>query len=99
VIGTGTRFKLPRNIRPRGSLAHSRTRGRARLSFDFEDDQSLVLIETDYFDRLSFDTPLDVEFRSDAASSGTRSISPEEGLLSFLERLAADVRQQATAKE
>ena len=32
---------------------------------DFEDDQSLVLAETDYFDRLSFDTPLDIKFRSD----------------------------------
>ena len=32
---------------------------------DFEDDQSLVLTETDYFDRLSFDTPLDIKFRSD----------------------------------
>jgi hypothetical protein len=33
---------------------------------DFEDDESLVLAETDYFDRLSFDSPLDVKFRADA---------------------------------
>ncbi len=33
---------------------------------DFDDDASLVLTETDYFDRLSFDSPLDVKFRSDA---------------------------------
>jgi SIR2-like domain len=33
---------------------------------DFEDDSSLVLTETDYFDRLSFDSPLDVKFRADA---------------------------------
>lgn len=33
---------------------------------DFEDDQSLVLAETDYFDRLAFDSPLDVKFKSDA---------------------------------
>jgi hypothetical protein len=33
---------------------------------DFDDDTSLVLAETDYFDRLSFDSPLDVKFRSDA---------------------------------
>ena len=33
---------------------------------DFDDDQSLVLAETDYFDRLSFDSPLDVKFRADA---------------------------------
>lgn len=32
---------------------------------DFEDDQSLVLAETDYFDRLEFDSPLDVKFRAD----------------------------------
>ena len=33
---------------------------------DFDDDASLVLTETDYLDRLSFDSPLDVKFRSDA---------------------------------
>lgn len=33
---------------------------------DFDDDASLVLAETDYFDRLSFDSPLDVKFRADA---------------------------------
>src|SRR5690606_22335472 len=33
---------------------------------DFDDDASLVLTETDYFDRLAFDAPLDVKFRSDA---------------------------------
>ena len=33
---------------------------------DFDDDTSLVLTETDYFDRLSFDSPLDVKFRADA---------------------------------
>ncbi len=33
---------------------------------DFDDDASLVLTETDYFDRLAFDSPLDVKFRSDA---------------------------------
>jgi hypothetical protein len=32
---------------------------------DFEDDRSLVLAETDYFDRLQFDSPLDIKFRSD----------------------------------
>jgi len=32
---------------------------------DFSDDQSLVLTETDYFDRLEFDSPLDIKFRSD----------------------------------
>lgn len=33
---------------------------------DFDDDASLVLAETDYFDRLSFDSPLDIKFRADA---------------------------------
>ena len=35
---------------------------------DFEDDESLVLTESDYFSRLSFDGPLDVKFRADAMS-------------------------------
>lgn len=33
---------------------------------DFEDDRSLVIAETDYYDRLAFDTPLDVKLRADA---------------------------------
>ncbi|HVI79333.1 MAG TPA: SIR2 family protein [Candidatus Acidoferrum sp.] len=33
---------------------------------DFADDGSLVITETDYFNRLAFDAPLDVKFRSDA---------------------------------
>lgn len=33
---------------------------------DFDDAETLVLTESDYFDRLSFDSPLDVKFRSDA---------------------------------
>jgi hypothetical protein len=32
---------------------------------DFEDDDSLVLTESDYFDRLNFESPLDIKFRSD----------------------------------
>ncbi|WP_348524189.1 SIR2 family protein [Mesorhizobium sp. LNHC229A00] len=41
------------------------------LSFkgDFDEDNSLVLTETDYLDRLSFNSPLDVRFRSDALGS------------------------------
>jgi hypothetical protein len=35
---------------------------------DFDDDSSLVLTETDFFDRLSFDSPLDIKFRADALS-------------------------------
>jgi hypothetical protein len=33
---------------------------------DFDEPESLVLAESDHFDRLSFDSPLDVKFRSDA---------------------------------
>jgi hypothetical protein len=33
---------------------------------DFDDDDSLVITETDYFNRLAFDAPLDIKFRSDA---------------------------------
>jgi hypothetical protein len=33
---------------------------------DFEDDDSLVITETDYFNRLTFDGPLDVKFHADA---------------------------------
>lgn len=33
---------------------------------DFDDHDTLILTETDYFNRLSFESPLDVRFRSDA---------------------------------
>jgi hypothetical protein len=33
---------------------------------DFDDDQSIVVAETDYLDRLSFESPLDIKFRSDS---------------------------------
>jgi hypothetical protein len=33
---------------------------------DFDDDSSIVLSETSYFERLSLDTPLDMKLRSDA---------------------------------
>jgi SIR2-like domain len=32
---------------------------------DFDDDDSLVITETDYFNRLAFDSPLDIKFRAD----------------------------------
>lgn len=35
---------------------------------DFDDDQSLVLTETAYFDRLNFESPLDIKLRADALS-------------------------------
>jgi hypothetical protein len=33
---------------------------------DFDDDNSIVLTESSYFDRLNFETPLDIKLRSDA---------------------------------
>jgi hypothetical protein len=33
---------------------------------DFDEEDSLVITETDYFDRLRFDSPLDIKFRADA---------------------------------
>jgi hypothetical protein len=33
---------------------------------DFDDDPSIVIAETDYLDRLSFESPLDIKFRSDS---------------------------------
>jgi SIR2-like protein len=37
-----------------------------KLHGDFDEDHSLVLTETSYFDRLSFESPLDIKLRSDA---------------------------------
>jgi hypothetical protein len=36
---------------------------------DFDDEASLVLTETDYFERLRFESPLDVKFHADALSN------------------------------
>jgi hypothetical protein len=37
-----------------------------KLHGDFDDDASLVLTEASYFDRLSFESPLDIKLRSDS---------------------------------
>jgi SIR2-like domain len=37
-----------------------------KLHGDFDDDPSIVLAETDYLDRLSFESALDIKFRADA---------------------------------
>ena len=37
-----------------------------KLHGDFDDDPSIVIAETDYLDRLSFESPLDIKFRVDA---------------------------------
>lgn len=36
-----------------------------KLHGDFDDDSSIVLTESSYFDRLNFDSPLDIKLRSD----------------------------------
>ena len=52
----------------RRDIAHADTAATQIVKFhgDFDDDASLVLAETDYFERLSFDSPLDIKFRADA---------------------------------
>lgn len=37
-----------------------------KLHGDFDDDPSIVIAETDYLDRLSFESPLDMKFQADA---------------------------------
>src|SRR5262245_50994129 len=37
-----------------------------KLHGDFDDDESLVLTESSYFDRLSFESPLDIKLRADS---------------------------------
>ena len=39
-----------------------------KLHGDFDDDNSIVLTESDYFERLSFESPLDIKLRSDSLS-------------------------------
>lgn len=41
-----------------------------KLHGDFEHEESLVLTEHSYFDRLMFDTPLDIKLRSDSIGRG-----------------------------
>jgi hypothetical protein len=46
--------------------AREGTRQIVKFHGDFDDDSSLVITETDYLDRLAFDSPLDIKFRSDS---------------------------------
>lgn len=50
-----------------GDLSASTTSKTQIVKFhgDFDDDESIVLTETSYFERLGFETPLDIKFRSD----------------------------------
>ena len=63
--------------KPYVKIANARDITRARLSDtqivkfhgDFDEDASLVFAETDYLERLAFNSPLDVKFRADAMGS------------------------------
>lgn len=46
--------------------AHGTATQIVKFHGDFEDDQSLVIAETDYLDRLGFTAPLDIKFWADA---------------------------------
>lgn len=48
------------------ALADARHTQIVKFHGDFDDEESLVLTETDYFSRLTFDSPLDAKFRADA---------------------------------
>jgi hypothetical protein len=77
--GLRSRFEVWRKIRRRfggkfveisnvGDFANVQERPTQIVKFhgDFDDDSSLVLTETDYFERLAFETPLDIKLRADA---------------------------------
>lgn len=61
----GHRFVKVANARDIASATEGVTQI-VKFHGDFEDDESLVLAETDYFDRLAFESPLDIKFRADA---------------------------------
>jgi hypothetical protein len=64
----GCRYNRIANARDIAAARDSATQI-VKFHGDFEDDASLVLAETDYFNRLSFDSPLDVKFKADALGS------------------------------
>lgn len=58
------------SVKDFGSAHHDRT-DIIKFHGDFDDDKSIVLTETDYFNRLSFESPLDIRFRSDVIGRPT----------------------------
>lgn len=60
----GRRFTKITNV---GDLVHAPGDAVQIIKFhgDFDDDASVVLTETSYFDRLAFESPLDIRLRSD----------------------------------
>jgi len=61
------RGKPYEKIASMADLAHSREETTQIIKFhgDFSDDESLVLTETSYFQRMSFESPLDIRLRAD----------------------------------
>ncbi len=59
------KFKKIANV---GDLIHARNDDVQIVKFhgDFDDDNSIVLTESSYFERLSFESPLDIKLRADA---------------------------------
>lgn len=56
-----------RVIRNLADIAKTPSKGTEIVKFHgtFEDDESLILTESDYFERLDFESPLDIKLRSD----------------------------------
>ncbi len=65
------RGKPYQKIASMADLAHARPGDTQIVKFhgDFEDDESLVLTETSYFQRMSFETPLDIRLRADCLAN------------------------------
>ena len=54
-----------RNLKDIAAAPSNSTTQVVKLHGTFEDDESLVLTETSYFDRLNFESPLDIKLRAD----------------------------------
>lgn len=61
----GKAYSKVANVRDMGQAVEGQTQI-VKFHGDFDADESIVLTETDYFERLSFESPLDVKLRSDA---------------------------------
>ncbi|MDG5814174.1 SIR2 family protein [Chitinispirillales bacterium ANBcel5] len=61
----GKEFRKVVNVGDLINLPDSKTQI-VKFHGDFDDDNSIVLTESSYFDRLNFESPLDIKLRSDA---------------------------------
>lgn len=64
----GKRYQKITNVRSLATATHGVPQI-VKLHGDFDDDASLVLTESNYFERLSFESPLDVQLRADMLSN------------------------------